>query len=338
VSKHFSGNKEKQMAKIVFVDTHISGHTEHHLKMKERFTREGHELFLETCKTKAEVLEKAAEAAVIITTYFPIDAEIIEKIPTLRLIIRNAIGYEILDIATATKRNIPVCNIPDYSTEEVATHAFALLLACERKLKLGDRLVAGGDWKIRLGYPIHRMNVQTLGLIGLGRIARYVVKYAKAFGMKIVAYDPYCPDSVFAECGVIKVDLDELLAESDVISLHAPLTEENRHIVNKDSIAKMKDGVIIVNTARGPLISTADLVAGIKSGKILAAGLDVLDEEPLKDATAEILKCESVIVTPHIGYDSIESVADNYDKAFKTVRDVLKGELPYNVLNKKDLK
>jgi D-3-phosphoglycerate dehydrogenase len=326
------------MAKIIFVDTHISGHTEHHLKMKERFAREGHELFLETCKTKAEVLEKAAGAAAIITTYFPVDAEIIEKIPTLKLIIRNAIGYEILDIAAATKHNIPVCNIPDYSTEEVATHAFALLLACERKLKLGDRLVSGGDWKIRLGYPVHRMDVQTLGLFGLGRIARYVAKYAAAFGMKIIAHDPYCPDSVFGENGVGKVSLEELFAESDALSLHAPLTEENRHIINSGSIAKMKDGVILVNTARGQLVSTPDLIAGIKSGKILAAGLDVLDEEPLKDANAEILKCETVIVTPHIGYDSIESVTDNYDKAFKTVRDVLKGELPYNVLNKKDLK
>jgi D-3-phosphoglycerate dehydrogenase len=325
------------MAKVVFVDTHISGHTDLHNKLKERLTQEGHEVFLEACKTKAEVLEKASGAAAIITTYFPIDKEIMEKIPTLKLVIRNAIGYEILDIAAATKLNIPVCNIPDYSTEEVATHAFALLLACERKLKLGDKLVHSGDWKIRLGYEIHRMDTQTLGLLGIGRIARYLVKYAKAFGMKVIAYDPFCPASVFDENSVKQVSLDELFAQSDAISLHAPLTEENRHIINKDSIAKMKDGVIIVNTARGPLIATKDLIAGIKSGKIKAAGLDVLDEEPLKDANAEILQLDNVIVTPHIGYDSVESVIDNYDKAFKTVRDILKGELTYNVLNKKEL-
>ncbi|MDL2272866.1 C-terminal binding protein [Desulfovibrio sp. OttesenSCG-928-I05] len=326
------------MANIVFVDSHITG-SDHpcFATMRETFEKAGHVFFQESCKSREEVLEKTAHAHAIITTYTPLDREILRNAPELKMAMRNAIGYEILDIAAGTELGIPICNIPDYCTEEVATHTMALILACARKLKPSAELVRAGTWKIVCGYPIDRLSTQTLGLIGFGRIAKLVAGYAKAFGMTIIAHDPFIPADVFAEHGVEGVSLDDLYARSDIISVGAPLTSENRHMINAASIAKMKDGVILVNTGRGPLIATDDLIAALESGKVKAAGLDVLEEEPLRDADAKILSLDNVILTSHIGYDSQQAIWDNFDKAAKTVLATLAGELPYNVLNLKEL-
>lgn len=322
------------MGKVVFVDTHIAGASEYLAKMEECVVAEGH-IFVKGCMTKdEEVIAVVADADAIITTYYPITKKIIDAAKNLKLIMRNAIGYEIIDFDAANARKIPVCNIPDYCTTEVATHTFALLLACERKLKPSAKLVERGEWKIKCGYPVDRLTHQTLGLIGFGRIAKMVAGYAKAFGMKVVAFDPFLSEEVFQSAGVTGVTLDQLYAQADVISLNAPLTEQNRHMINTESIEKMKSGVIIINTGRGPMISTPDLIVGLKSGKIKAAGLDVLDEEPIRDTNAEILSFDNVILTSHIGYDSNQALDDNYKKAGETVIAVLKGELPYNVLNR----
>jgi Lactate dehydrogenase and related dehydrogenases len=322
------------MGKVVFVDSHISGHIEHFLKMKDQFAEAGHELLLETCKNKEDVIKAARNADAIITTFTPIDREIMENIPSLKVVLRNAIGYEIIDIEAASELGIAACNIPDYSTEEVATHTFALLLACERKLKVSAKIVESGNWKVQCGYPVHRLSNQTLGLIGFGRIARCVCRYAQAFGMNVVTFDPYLTQEVFDEFRVKKVGFEELCKLSDAISVNAPLTKENYHMINKNTIASMKDGIILVNTGRGALIATSDLVEGIKLGKIKAAGLDVLEEEPLRNPSSEILQFDNVIVTSHIAYDSVESVDDNYSKVVFTITQILDGTLTYNALNK----
>jgi D-3-phosphoglycerate dehydrogenase len=267
----------------------------------------------------------------------PIDRDIMVNCPNLKAVVRSAIGYEILDVEAATELNIPICNIPSYCVEEVATHTLALLLAAERKVCLSEHLVRRGEWKRKYGYPIHRLSRQTLGIVGLGRIGKRVAKYAHAFDMRVIAYDPYCQQETFDELNVVKVTLDELLAKADAIALNAPLTDDNYHLVNKDSIAKMKDGVIIVNTGRGPLVSTVDLIEGVKSGKIKAAALDVLEEEPLRNPEAEILKFDNVIVTSHIAHDSVQSSEELFNTVVDTILQILSGELPSNVLNKNSL-
>lgn len=322
------------MGKVVFLDSHIAGVNEYLLAMEKSIKDAGHSYVRGAMTSDAEVIGEVADADAIVTTYYPINKTIIDAAPNLKVILRNAIGYEIIDFDAANARRIPVCNIPDYCTEEVATHTFALLLACERKLKVSAKLVERGEWKIKCDYPIDRLSKQTLGMIGFGRIAKLVAGYARAFNMKVIAYDPFLPDEVFAAEGVASVTLEELYAQSDVISLNAPLTRENRHIINSESIAKMKDGVIIINTGRGPLVSTPDLVQALKSGKVKAAGLDVLDEEPLRNPDADILAFDNVILTAHIGYDSNQALADNYRKAGETVIAILGGELPYNILNR----
>ncbi len=327
------------MNKIVHVDSHIIGH--HNVNfpiMRRRFEEAGCEFIMACCKTKEEVLEATKDANAIITTYFPIDKEIMANAPDLRVVIRNAVGFEILDIEGATELGIPICNIPDYCSVDVAYHTIALIMALEKKLKVSNKNVEKGVWSILAGYPIYRVCNQTLGLIGFGRIGKNVARFAKGLDMNVVVYDPYLPDEVFAENGVKRVSLDELFRISDVVTINTLLTEETRNLVNKDSIARMKDGVIIINTSRGAMVNTNDLLDAIDAGKVKAAGLDVLAEEPLRDPDARVLKYDNVIVTSHIGMDSEDATADNFTKCTDTVLSILlKGELTYNVLNKKAL-
>ena len=326
------------MGKIVYIDSHrAGGGPELYEKMRADFEKAGHTFHKEACPTKEDVMAATKDAIAIITAHTPIDKGIIDNAQNLKVIVRSAIGYEILDVSAATAKGIPACNVPDYCTEEVANHTFALLLACARKLKPGARVVERGEWKARVAYPIHRLSGQTLGLIGFGRISRIIAKHAQGFGLTVLAYDPFVTADVCKDLGAEKVELDDLYARADYICLNVPLTKDNYHMINTDSIAKMKDGVMIINAGRGALVSTEDLVAGLESGKVRAAGLDVLEEEPLTDTSAKILSFETVIVTPHIAFDSEEGMGDNYQKTTDTVLKVLGGELPFNVLNKEAL-
>ncbi len=195
-------------------------------------------------------------------------------------------------------------------------------------------MVRKGEWSALGGYPIHRLDTQTFGILGFGRIGREVARLAKVFGFKLVAYDPFLPDKVFEDAEVTRLTMDELLASSDIISIHVPLSKETKHLVGANAISKMKDGVMIVNTARGGLIDTEALIDAMKSGKVLAAGLDVLETEPLKDPDAEILKLENLIITPHAGANTVEAYSELQRRVADTACRVIKGERPYNIVNK----
>ncbi|NLW78238.1 MAG: C-terminal binding protein [Ruminococcaceae bacterium] len=324
------------MPKFVVIDAYINDPDKKRdfSVMKKGFADAGYDFEMHDLREPDEIVEAAKDADGIITVYTSIDKKILSRLPKLKVVLRAAIGYEIINLDDCSAYNVAAANVPDYCTEEVATHSIALMLAVERKIMLSYDMVRGGEWDINCGYPVHRLSTQTFGLIGFGRIARQTAAYAKVFGMQIIAYDPFCPQEVFDEAGVKKVELDELFAQADVISVNAPLTDETHHMINKDSIAKMKDGVFIVNTGRGGLISTPDLVAALKSGKVKAAGLDVLEEEPLRDANAEILKLDNVVVTSHIAYNSLEARVANFTRAVETCVDIMNGKLPFNVLNK----
>ena len=322
--------------KVVLFDS--SAHNGVDYAIQEKIFREaGIEFVVGDVKSKEEAKELCKDADGALTIYWHVDGELMDAMPNCRVLVRYGIGYDPIDVAEATKRGIAVCNVPDYCIEEVATHTMALMLAVIRKLHIYHAKVREGIWVSNSDYPFHRVSTLTLGLVGFGNIARQTAEYAKAFGMSLIAYDPYVPDSVFEERGVEKVSLEELYSRADVISLHVPLFDSTWHILNRESFAKMKDGVMIVNTSRGPLIDADALMDAIESGKVAAAGLDVIECEPIREKNHRIFDSGRVIMTSHIAYNSTEATISLFEKVAQSAVRVLQGEMPYNVVNKKDL-
>jgi len=197
----------------------------------------------------------------VLVTYAKITGDMIRQMTKCRVISRFGIGVDNVDIPVASEKGIVVTKVPDYCIDEVSDHAMALLLAAVRKIPMGTDQVHAGVWKMPNFVPIHRLRGSTLGLVGFGRIPQLVVPKAKAFGMRVVAFDPYAPAEVFAKLGVEQLDFNTLLASSDYVSIHSPLTPETRGLFNADAFARMKKGSYVVNTARGPVIDEAALAA-----------------------------------------------------------------------------
>lgn len=322
--------------KVVLLDSHIIAGYGYQVEQGV-IEGAGHEFVKLSCKSEDEVVSQAADADVILNIALRLGEKTISALKNCKGMIRYGIGVDEFDIPAASKRGIKICNVSRYCIEEVALHAVTLLLACARQITHFDRCVRDGIWGGDLGRKMHRPSTQTVGLVAFGQNAKEAAKYLKSFGYSIVAFDPYVGEEVFEEHGVKKVELDELYAVSDFISLHNPLTPESQHMINKSSIAKMKDGVVIINTARGPLICDEDLVEALKSGKVAAAGLDVMYTEPMKDPENPYCKLGNVILTPHIAYRTQEAAADLFRQVAETAVQLLNGETPYNVLNAKDL-
>ena len=296
--------------------------------------REGYNLEIWDLREPDEIIEKVKDADAIVTIYTKIDRQILEHCKNLKVAIRAAVGPDVFNLDDCTEFNVPACNVPNYSTQEVAAHTVTLALALARRIAVSNHLVHSGQWNISCARNVHRLSTMTMGFVGFGRIARQAAEYAGGFGFTICAYDPYLPAQVFEQAGVKQVSTDELFQTCDIICVNTPLTESTRHIIDHDAVSKMKDGVCIVNTGRGACIETAALVDGLRSGKICGVGLDVIEEEPLRDKDAEILQFENVIITSHTGYASEEAKVDQYRLCGETIVQVLNGELPDNVLNR----
>lgn len=290
------------------------------------------------CETAEEIIEKCQDADAVIVTQNRFTAEIIEKLPKLKCIIRSGVGVDVVDIDAASKNGIAVCNQPDYCIDEVASHAFALMMDCIRQITFYNNKMKEGCWRVRNTYKTRRLRNMTLGIISYGNMGRQLTRYARAFDMNVVAYDPFVPAGVMLSAGVRKVELNKLYAVSDVISLHSPLIPETADMINKDSIAKMKDSVIIINVSRGGLIKTADLVDAVRSQKVAAAGIDVFADEPVKDASHPFLTTENIICTPHMAFDSVEAGQVLHESCAVTAVTVSKGLVPYNTINKHAVK
>jgi D-3-phosphoglycerate dehydrogenase / 2-oxoglutarate reductase len=272
-----------------------------------------------------DILAVAKDADVILVTYAKITREIITQLTKCKAIGRFGLGVDNIDLAAAKEKGIAVNYVPDYCIREVSDHAMALLLSLIRKVPLSNRLVQAGRWEMPAVVPIRRLEGTVLGLLGFGNIPRLVAPKAKAFGIKVIAYDPFAKDELFASAGVERVDIDALLARSDYISVHAPLTPQTRGLLSKDAFAKMKKGVYIVNTARGPLIDEEALIAALDAGQVGGAALDVVTTEPLaKDSP--LLGRDNVIVTPHTAFYSIEALDELQSKCASDVARVLSGE------------
>lgn len=250
--------------------------------------------------------------------------ELIAHLPRLRGVVRYGIGVDNVDLNACRSRGIPVAYVPDYCLEEVADHTVALILALLRKLVPARDWIEGGGWGIQPLRPLRRISGLTAGLIGFGRIGRAVAKRLKAFGMAVAAYDPALPDQVFLEADVARQELPQLLATSDVLSLHAPLSQATRHLLDRSAFQQVKEGAIVVNTARGALIDEEALDEALTAGRLAGAGLDVLAEEPPK-APPPLARHPNVILTPHAAWYSEESERELREKGLAEALRILDG-------------
>lgn len=282
-----------------------------------------------------EVAGRIADADIVYTNKTPITREAMEKCKNLKFISVLATGYNIVDIRSAREMGILVANIPTYGTSSVSQMVFALLLEISQHAGAHSQAVKSGAWAESSdwcfwNYPLFELAGKTMGIIGLGRIGYSTARIAKAFGMDVIAYDEYINPSLEKE--IKYVTLDELLQKSDVISLHCPLFESTREIIRKDNISKMKDGVIIINTSRGPLINEEDLLEALNTGKVAWAALDVMAKEP-PEKENKLLMHERVIATPHIAWAPIESRKRLMDLTEQNLTAFLSG-MPINIVNK----
>jgi len=272
-----------------------------------------------------DILAVARDADALLITYAKITREIIGQLTKCKAIGRFGLGVDNIDLPAAKEKGIAVNYVPDYCIREVSDHTMALLLSLIRKVPLSNKLVQAGRWEMPAVVPIRRIEGTVLGLVGFGHIPRLVAPKAQAFGIKVIAYDPFAKAELFKAANVESVDFDTLLQRSDYVSVHAPLIAQTRGMMNANAFAKMKKGAYIVNTARGPLIDEPALIAALDAGQVGGAGLDVVATEPLaKDSP--LLGRDNVIVSPHTAFYSIEALEELQSKCASDVARVLSGE------------
>ena len=272
-----------------------------------------------------DVVAVAKDADAVLVTYAKLTREVLTQFTRCKAIGRFGLGVDNIDLVAAKEKGMAVNYVPDYCIREVSDHAMALLLGLIRKIPLSNKLVQSGRWEMPAVVPIRRIEGTVLGLVGFGHIPRLLAPKAQAFGIRVIACDPYAKPEVFKTAGVESVDFDTLLQSSDYVSVHAPLLAATRGMMNAAAFAKMKKGAYIVNTARGPLIDEPALVAALDSGQIGGAGLDVVASEPLaKDSP--LLGRDNVIISPHTAFYSIEALNELQTKCATDVARVLSGE------------
>ena len=283
---------------------------------------------------EAEIIRRIGDAEVVFTNKTPISKAVIDACPGMKFISMLATGYNVVDYVYAGEKGIPVTNVPSYGTASVAQFAIAMLLEICHHVAHHSDTVHQGKWSKSIDwcywdYPLIELDGKTMGIIGFCRIGRQTGTIAKALGMKVLAYD-----NMETEAGKAigeYVPLDTLLAESDVIALHCPLFPDTQGIVNRDTIAKMKDGVILLNNSRGPLVVEQDLADALNSGKVYAAGLDVVGTEPINPDNP-LLTAKNCMITPHISWAPKESRQRIMDCAVENVKAYIAG-VPVNVVN-----
>jgi D-3-phosphoglycerate dehydrogenase len=291
----------------------------------------GADLQLAPQATPEAILKIAAGADALLVTYAKITADMIAQMKRCRIISRFGIGVDNVDLAAATSARIVVTKVPDYCIDEVSDHALALLLAAARKITQSNAQVHAGRWEMPAVVPIHRLRGAALGLAGFGRIPQLVAPKAKAFGLNVIAFDPFVPRDVFTREGVESVDFAQLLKRSDFISIHTPLMPETRGLFNADAFRQMKPTAYLINTARGPIVDEAALADALDRGRLAGAALDVMPQEP--PVGSPLLGRQNVIITPHTSFYSEESLLELQRKAAEEVVAVLTGKPPRNPVN-----
>jgi D-3-phosphoglycerate dehydrogenase len=290
------------------------------------------------CKTEGDVIAATRDADAIIAQYATVGAAAIAALTRCRVIARYGTGVDIVDVDAASRRGIVVTNVPsDWCENEVADHAMALLLAVARKVCVYDRATREGIWRWQSGYPIHRLRGRQLGLLSFGAIAQAIAQRASAFGMRVAAHDPYLAPADIEKLGAMSVSFEALLEDSDYLIVQAPLTKETHLLIGEAELHRMKPAAVLVNTARGPIVSDAALHRALIEGWIAGAGLDDIEEEPAKvrdwKPTNPLFGLPNVVITPHAAYYSEESIATVRDFAAREVVRVLTGAQPLSPVN-----
>jgi len=294
-------------------------------------SRAGAELRLASQPTPEGIVAAAREADALLVTYAKINADMIREMKKCKIISRFGIGVDNVDIEAATRAGIVVTKVPDYCIDEVSDHAMALLLSLVRKIPFSSARAHAGRWEMPAVTPIHRLRGTVLGLVGFGRIPQLVAPKAKAFGMRVMAYDPYVPLNVMEQAGVGRLEFVELLKISDYISIHSPLLPETHHLFSTEVFSQMKPGALLVNTSRGPVVDEAALARALDTKQLAGAALDVLEQEP--PVNSPLFGRENVILTPHTSFYSVESLEELQTKAAEEVVRVLSGQPPRNPVN-----
>jgi D-3-phosphoglycerate dehydrogenase len=274
-----------------------------------------------------DILAVARDADAILVTYAKLPGELLRQLRRCKAIGRFGLGVDNIDIAAAAELGITVTYVPDYCMQEVSDHAMALLLALARKVPQSHALVQAGRWDMPAVVPIHRLAGRVLGLVGFGNIPRALAPKAKAFGLRVVAHDPYVSRHALAAAGVEGMSFDRLLEISDFVSIHAPLLPATRGLFNAEVFRKMKQGACLINTARGPLVDEDALLAALDSGGLAGAALDVVAVEPLPKQS-RLIGRDNVVLTPHTGFYSVEALNELQTKCAADVARVLSGEKP----------
>lgn len=299
-------------------------------------------------KREAQLIGQVDEAdGLIVFHEVGVPRSVIDVLKRCRVIVRCGVGFDSVDLAAAGAKGIHVCNVPDYGVDEVADHAIGMMLACNRGLLLADRRLRRdmSPWNYRAVEPVFRLAGATMGIVGLGRIGTATALRARAFKMRVLACDPYIPSGIDKAVGVTLVDLETLLSESDVVSLHVPLTDETRAMIGAAALARMKPTAILINTARGAVVDVEALADALRERRIAAAGIDVLPVEP-PELTTPLIELwrrtedapPNLIITPHSAFYSEAGLVEMRVKAAQEIARVLRGEPPRNCVNRAHLR
>jgi D-3-phosphoglycerate dehydrogenase / 2-oxoglutarate reductase len=296
----------------------------------EEFRRIGADLILAQVREEEAVILACNDADGLINQYALLTRKVLKNLQKCKIIARYGVGVDSIDLRAATDLGIIVANVPDYCIDEVSDHTIALIMTLIRKTAFFNHKVKSNQWDFHPGIPIHRIRGRTLGLIGCGKIGLEVAKKMAIFGVRAIAFDPYVEK---APEGIEITGLDNALKESDIISIHCPLSESTHHLIGEQEFKKMVRKPLLINTSRGPIIDEKALIQALEERHISGAGLDVLETEP-PDPQNPLLEMENVVLSPHAGFYSEESISELKRRTAKNVSDVLKGRWPGSVVNR----
>lgn len=306
---------------------------------RQKLEKVGARLVMHPYDGEDSLIAAAKDADAIINAGGRFPKRVIDELQKAKVIVQGSVGYDPIDVDAATAKNIMVANLFDYCIEEVACHAMTLVLACARRLMFMERVVRDGSWgrdrrnmMSRIG-PVERLSETTLGIVGFGNIGKLVAERARGFGWRMLAADPFVKPEVATQHGVELVPIEQLLAESDYVTLHVFLNDQTRHMINAERLALMKPTAYLINTCRGPIVDEPALIEALKAGKLAGAGLDVFEQEPI-DPNNPLLEMDNVIVTPHVAVYSQKAIELNRTQPFDEVVRVLSGDWPRGLVNR----
>ncbi len=283
------------------------------------------------CKTEDDIIRTCGSADVLLVQWAPVTRRVLEALPKVRCIVRYGVGVNNFDLDAAKNLGVVAANVPDFCVEEVANHALAMILSLCRRIPQDHNQIVKGGWGVNPFRPIPALTDLTLGLVSFGKIARNLARKASMLGFSILAHDPFLKPEVFAEYKAKPVGFKELLAQSDIVSLHCPLVKETTHLIDANALGLMKPGAILINTSRGPVVDEPALIDALKAGHLGGAGLDVFEAEPLP-AGSPLRDFQNVILTSHAAPVSEKAVVMLQTKAGEAARDFLLGKDPVSRL------